>query len=396
MSRRRILLVSHYALPHLGGMETVIDAAARELVRRGHEVVHVASSAHSGAGAAPAAAPPYEVIRVPAANWPESRLGVPYPLFSPSLLGVLRRRVAAADIVHAHGFLYMSSVLALVLAHREGRAARVLTEHVGHVDYDVRVLDRAQAAAIATVGRVSVRRAQALVAINPKVAGELRGLAPGRPVEVIGNGVDAEAFRPPATGERARLRAALGWDERPRVLFVGRLVAKKGVDAALDAAAALPGAFELVLVGPGRIARPLPPGVTALGSRPPAEVAELMRAADVFLLPSRGEGFPVTAQEAMASGLPVVLGDDPAYAPHLDGSGAAVRLVRPEGPAVAAALAELVADPAARELAGRDAARHARRAFSWAAATDALEALYDRVASMATPKPGQPSSVDRL
>ena len=41
----RILFVSHYALPHLGGIEVAIDAMARELSGRGHEVAYVASGA---------------------------------------------------------------------------------------------------------------------------------------------------------------------------------------------------------------------------------------------------------------------------------------------------------------------------------------------------------------
>jgi glycosyltransferase involved in cell wall biosynthesis len=123
------------------------------------------------------------------------------------------------------------------------------------------------------------------------------------------------------------------------------------------------------VVGPGRAPRELPPGATVLGPLPRERVAQLYRAADALLLPSRGEGFPLTAQEAMASGLPVVLGDDPAYAPYLDGAGEGARTAR--------------ADPAALDQAvraafghGAEAAAHARRAFSWERATDAHETLY--------------------
>ena len=50
---------------------------------------------------------------------------------------------------------------------------------------------------------------------------------------------------------------------------------------------------------------------------------------DALLLPSRGEGFPVTVQEAMASGLPVVMTNDPSYSHYLDGAGDGVSLVPP-------------------------------------------------------------------
>jgi glycosyltransferase involved in cell wall biosynthesis len=351
----RILFASHYALPHLGGIEVVVDALARELAGRGHEIVHLASAA---GGAEPQ---PYEVIRVPAFNAPE-RHGVPWPVFGPQLYPRVRDAVARADVVHGHGMLYLSSALAL----RLGGRRTVLTEHVGHVDYESPPFDRTQALAIRTLGRATARRARAIVVLNDKVGEEMRALAPGARVLRIPNGVDTRAYRPPEPGERERLRAHLGWDERPRALFVGRLVAKKGIDLALAAAAF--GRFELVIAGPGRA----PAGANALGPLPRERVAELYRAADALVLPSRGEGFPVVAQEAMASALPVVLLDDPAYGPYLDGAGPGARTVAADPPAIAAALTALFGDAAA----GAAAREHARRAFSWARAADEHEALY--------------------
>src|SRR5207248_3481763 len=146
------------------------------------------------------------------------------------------------------------------------------------------------------------------------------------------------------------------------------LVAKKGVHLALDAARH--GDFELVVVGPGNLPAGAPSNVTALGALPPARVAELYRAADAFLLPSRGEGFPLTVQEAMASGLPVVLSDDPGYRSSLEGAGAGATQVPLDGARIAEVIESL--DPGA----GAAAAEHARRTFSWHVAADAHERLY--------------------
>jgi glycosyltransferase involved in cell wall biosynthesis len=376
----RIVFTSHYALPHLGGIEVAIDAVARELTKRGHDVVHVASSSLSpGANGDSRSSVPYELMRVPAANFLEERLKVPYPIFSPRLALAMRRALEAADVVHAHGFLYLSTLAAfggVSLKSADRRPIRVLTEHVGHVEYSPELLDRSQALAIATIGRMSVRAADGLVFVNDKVRDELEGLAPGRPVARIAYGVDPERYRPAEPGEREALRAELGWDERPRVLFVGRLVGKKGVDIAIDATALAGGAFELVLVGPGELKRQLPESVHVLGAQPVERVATLYRAADAFLLPSHGEGFPLTAPEAMASGLPIFLGDDPSYLNYVDKGEPGVTLVPLDAVEIARQVRELLANEENAREAGRSALAQARRRYSWHEVTNEHEAFY--------------------
>jgi glycosyltransferase involved in cell wall biosynthesis len=383
----KILFLSHYALPHVGGIEAVVDALARELARRGHDVVHLASAAVRSEDP-PAGAPEgYRVVRVPAWNGPEERAEVPWPVFGPALWPALRREVAAADVVHAHGYLNMSSVLGLALARagRNRRAVRVLTEHVGHVAYESAAVDRLQRAAAASVGRLAANLAEGTIVLNGSVEATMRALAPARPVWTVPNGVDSERYRPAAAGERARLRAELGWDDRPRVAFVGRLVAKKGADLAVRAAELAAGRFELVVAGPGSLDVPPGAAVSLLGQLTPDRVARLYRAADVLLLPSRGEGFPVTAQEAMASGLPVVMSDDPSYRPYLDGTREAATLVEPSPDALVAALDRLLGDAALRERAGAEAVAHARRAFSWRHAADEHERIYRSLSARRSP-----------
>src|SRR5687768_6865164 len=105
----RILVTSHYALPHVGGIEVAVDALARRLAERGHQVVHLASTATSPHGHA-SDDPGYRVVRIPALNPLEERFGVPWPVFGPQLIPHLRRELACTDIVHAHGMLYANSV----------------------------------------------------------------------------------------------------------------------------------------------------------------------------------------------------------------------------------------------------------------------------------------------
>jgi D-inositol-3-phosphate glycosyltransferase len=304
---------------------------ARELIGRGHEVEQIAAGLPGDPPAGESAAAGPLVHRARAWNVMEERTGLPYPLYGPSLIRLLRRRVAWADVVHAHGFLFPPSVVSLSLAKGRGRRtngtpARVLTEHGARGAYQSRLLRTMEATAIHLYGARALRSAQAVVALNARIAEFVAGLAPHTEVVEIPNGVDTEAYRPPDSSEREALRADFGWDDRPRILFVGRLVPRKGAGLAVEAAAALGNSVELVLAGPGRLER-LPANVAALGEIAPEQVARLYRAADCFLLPSIAEGFPATAQQALASGLPAILADDPAYSPYVEGAPRGVQLV---------------------------------------------------------------------
>jgi glycosyltransferase involved in cell wall biosynthesis len=167
---------------------------------------------------------------------------------------------------------------------------------------------------------------------RPKVRRQLRELASGaaglfavseplrrRFVEVAGvpdeavvlarNGVDLELFHP---GDQAAARRHFGLPEEVAlVVGVGRLIEEKGFHLIARALRSLPAAVHLALVGTGpergRLEALAPPGrLHLLGARPPAEVAELLRAADLLVLPSVREGWPNVVTEALASGVPVV------------------------------------------------------------------------------------------
>ncbi|MGB3934584.1 MAG: glycosyltransferase family 4 protein [Burkholderiales bacterium] len=137
-------------------------------------------------------------------------------------------------------------------------------------------------------------------------------------LHVIYNGVDLEQFHP---RQRATLRAAarseLGASEKDFVfLFVGSGFWRKGLDAAIRALAACGKApFRLVVAGRDRDAARfaaqaqaagLGARVRLLGGR--EDVRPLYAAADCFILPTRYDPFPNTALEALAMGLPVIVG----------------------------------------------------------------------------------------
>jgi glycosyltransferase involved in cell wall biosynthesis len=372
----RILLVSAYGLPHIGGVEVIVDELASQLAKRGNEVTHVTSAAGAERGEIDTR---YRVQRVRAINTLETRLGVPYPIFGPSLINVLRREIAAADIVHAHGFIYPGTVAAFALAQRAGsKASLVLTEHVGNVPYASTALNAVETAAIRVLGRRVLQRADVAVTYNDRVGDQLVALWPEIERETILNGVDHQLFHPPTDDERRQLRFELGWDDRPRALFVGRPVAKKGFPIAVAAIRGVASRVAMVVAGSERLPRGTPGGIEALGRLSQQRLAQVYRACDILLIPSWGEGFPLVAQEGLASGLPLILAEDPGYAPNLHGAGAAVRIVK-EPSEFATALAEIIEDPAVHGQARKAATEHAKSAFSWPRAATEHEDLYRRL-----------------
>jgi glycosyltransferase involved in cell wall biosynthesis len=358
----RVLLVSHYYPPHLGGIENVVQREARGLSAQGVDVTVLTSADRSSVTVEDGV----RVVRVAAWNGAERRAGVPFPLFSPALLTAALRLVRRADAVHLHDCLYLSS-WAAGLAARLTRTPYVLTQHVAVVEHPSGLVRAVQRAVYGVAGRALLRGARAVFTLNASVAQFVRAHgARQQRAHHLANGVDTEHFRPAASeAERTLARERFGLPaDRVLVLFAGRLVPKKGYDLLL--AAHTPDAgYDLVFSGGGDSAALVGrPGVHHLGTLSQEAVADAYRACDVFALPSTAEGFPLTVQEAMASGLPVVTTDDPGYAPyHLDRD--RLSLLPREVPALAAELSALAADPERRARMGEYSRTYAEKAFAW-------------------------------
>jgi glycosyltransferase involved in cell wall biosynthesis len=240
---------------------------------------------------------------------------------------------------------------------------------------------------VAGAATVRGRRPSALVSVHG-VPDEDYGRAArvlrlaGLPVVACGPGVEAgladegahveavvvNGIAPaPAPADRTALAAEWGLDpERPLVVAVGRLVPVKNHLLAVRAVARVPDA-ALVLVGQGPLAEDLARAAAAAGVGDRVvltglrrDARALMGAADAVVLPSRSEGLPLVALEAMAAGTPLVATDVRGVR-ELVGDGAAL-LVPPDDPdALADALSRVLSDAdlaerlvsAGREVAGR-------------------------------------------
>lgn len=202
-----------------------------------------------------------------------------------------------------------------------------------------------------------------------------RGLrVPASKLVLLGNGVDLARFA--GRGRRDQVRRDLGLpDDAVVVGAVGRLVAEKGYRELFDAwkqiARSHPNAV-LFVAGPHdpqkadalddelvRDARAV--GVRFLGMRD--DVEDLYAAMDVYVLASYREGFPRSAMEAAASGLPIVATDIRGCR-QVVADGTTGLLVPARDPsALHAAIRRLLDDPAERTAMGRAGADRARREF---------------------------------
>ena len=148
------------------------------------------------------------------------------------------------------------------------------------------------------------RKADAVVAVSHYTA---RAYADGlrvAPPRVIINGVDTELFHPESHPQQECFSS-----ERPfRLLFVGNMTRRKGADMIPEIMARLGPGFEVSYTAGLRAADPFPDLANArkLGKLTQEGVRAEYRRADALLFPTRLEGLPLVAIEAMACGTPVI------------------------------------------------------------------------------------------
>lgn len=310
MGAKRILIVCHYYPPHVGGIEIVAYNEAHRQAALGNNVTVVTSRTHID--------PPsgtydgVHVLRVPAFNGLE-RKGIPFPIFSPRLLVQIWRSTRKADIVHIHDVFYISSWSAALIAWIQ-RKPTVITQHVAIVPHPSKLTGLIERMVYRTSGLWTLRRGHRIITINTRVRDFLvqLGVAADKIVEMT-NGVDTKLFRPPTSRERVAARRLYKLPQGAFVvLFIGRYAPKKGFDLLRQIAS---DKYLLVFAG-GEKSDELKDDKNQrfLGRLTQAELQKLYWTADVFALPSHGEGFPLTVQEAMACGVPVVLRYDTGYA----------------------------------------------------------------------------------
>lgn len=241
----------------------------------------------------------------------------------------------------------------------------------------------------AGIERRFVPRAAATITVSQPIADHLRRRYGLRRVELVPNYPELEPDE-----RRLELRDLPGVDPtRPIVLYLGGLMAGRGLEQLVDAAALLAD-VQLVLLGDGALAQSLRQRAAALaiGHRvhllppvPPDDVVAWSRSADVGVSPivpsclNYRYSLPNKLFQYMAAGIPVVASDFPQVRDVVIGSGCGLVADATRPAELADAIASVLDDPEARAMGRRGAAAVADR-YHWGVAAERLLDVYATLA----------------
>jgi glycosyltransferase involved in cell wall biosynthesis len=368
----RVCLISQeYPPGYVGGIGTQTRVKAHGLRDLGHEVEVLTAGEESLPADRPLATREEDgvlvhALRPPGAEFPVNTTEGYWLGYTWTVLAALRRLAASRpfDVVDfpdyaAEGFAYLldrpEDDETAVVVHLHGSLG-MFSEQIGWPPPEDPLL---------RVGTfmedTSVERADALLAASRSIAELSRArldLDPDR-IDVVAGAVDSEFFEPPVPA------AANG--RGPRLLFVGNLVANKGVGTVLDAFIRLAGehpGLTLTIAGSAdeeiaaemhtrASAGGVGERVTLLGFVEHEDLPALYRTADVFAAPSRFEGgLGLVYLEAMACGLPVVATAAGGAAEAIEDGVTGLLLERGDVEETTQAIGTLLRDPALRSAMG--------------------------------------------
>lgn len=315
----KILVVTHYFPSHKGGVEIVAAEVINQLSLNQVEVKWMASDSDL---------PPennqfLECISIPTINFIEKKLGFAYPLWSLNIYRQLWRQIKQVDLVHLHEYIYIGNILAFYIARKQGKPV-VITQHIGFIPFSNPLFCWLLQLVNHTLGKYILARCDRTVFCSQVIAEYWQKLNikyREKPV-FIPNGVDTNIFYPVSEQERRKIREKLNIEpDKMTILFVGRFVEKKGLKL-IEKLAKKYNQIQWLFIGWGNL-NPQKWGLNNLRVWENLEKSQLTpfyQTADLLILPSVGEAFPLVIQEAMACGTPAFVSkESAAQYPQLEG-----------------------------------------------------------------------------
>jgi len=303
---------------------------------------------------------------------PWDSLGMKNPLLP--MLSMTARKLDF-DLVHAHSHLFWMTVGAVKIA-KAMRRPLVITVH-GVLAERNPLVNLAQYSYLYTFGSWVFKNSRRIICLTSSDATEITrfGANPEK-IKVVPNAVNTNLFEP-GEAEDANL-----------VIWVGRFVHEKGLKYLLRAAKIVSSErnARFLLVGDGPLKGSLMKmalenglGKTVIfgGGMAQSEVAQMIRQASLFVLPSLKEGFPKTLLEAMSCGKPVVAFDIPGIREIVKDKNVGMLVPSREPDAMAKAIITLLNDESLRHYLGDKARRLVLKKYNWDLVIDKIEKVYN-------------------
>lgn len=357
---RIVILVTLFPPKWLAGTEIATYYIAEHLAQRGHEV-HVVTFLDEG---------------LPEENFEK---------------GFHIHRLPRVRVRFAGAFLFWADIFRAIwkirpdIVHAQGLGTAVpalISKRILHISYvvwgrgsDVYLPDWFTKLTSKTI----IRNASSVIALTSDMKRVMQGIY-DRNIEIVPNGIEKGDYVDKLSVQKTK-------DIEKIILFVGRLHPVKGVRYLLQAMQIIheemPSA-RLILVGDGAERRQLEDMTDNLGIRgcvnfvgkvPHERIPDYMRQADVFVLPSVSEGFPVTVLEAIACGLSIVA-TRVGGLPDIIEDGTNGYLIDPKSEKqIAKALLKLLQDEHLREYMSANN-KNAAEKYSWDKVAATLEEIY--------------------
>lgn len=381
----------------IGGPVASVSASAETLAKKGHEVIVLATNSNLTEDLDVPLDRAVDVDGVevwyfkreeplqkflPFVSYVSRSMGYTW---APKMKAALRRVVPGVDVVHTQmPFVYPSyaGAHAAFAAHKPLFYSQRGNFNPVHLQFRA----AKKKVYINLIEKPIMRRATTLLSLTENEDRAYRMLGIATPSAIVPNGVNV----PPARPDAARnVRERFGIDESAQlVLFLGRLHPVKGAEKLIDVfvhiAAQHPRAV-LVMAGPDewRLEEQWRARANELGVADriyfPGMItgdvkADMLARADLFVLPSTGEGFSNAILEALASGTAVLISPHCNF-PEVAAAGAGA-IVGNDIPAITAELSRLLAQPDTLRAMGETARRFVTEHYSWDVITDRLLDVY--------------------
>jgi glycosyltransferase involved in cell wall biosynthesis/phosphoheptose isomerase len=391
----KVAMVSEHASPlatlggvDSGGQNVFVEALSRELARRGCEVVVYTRRDDTTLPRRVELCPGVEVEHVPAGpavELPKDDLFPHMPQFAACLARAWRRE--RPDLVHAH---FWMSGHASLLAVESLRLPVVQTFHaLGTVKRRYQGgMDTSPPQRLEIERRIAAAVDRILATCSDEVFELMRMGADNERISVVPCGVDLSVFHPdgPAEWRDPELR---------RLLYVGRLVRRKGVGNVIEALPRMPGVELVVAGGPPAEDLDRDPEARRLaalaerhgvadrvrmrGRVPRERLPELIRSADAVVTAPWYEPFGIVPLEAMACGVPVIASAVGGMIDSVVDCQTGIHVPPRDPERLAEAAVELLGDRERCRAYGRAGAKRARRLYDWRRVGGQVLASYEGV-----------------